>query len=86
MTGIDLSNPPKQFLKAWNFIRRESEFITPERLAEAAQIGHDTAERFLKEWASHGVLRQTPRYPAYVYSRSIDWDRQKIAKHLSRWV
>lgn len=81
-----LNLPLEQLLKAWHFICQKGHFITPDQIADVAQIGHDAASECLQEWFEHGVLERTPRYPKYVYSCSENWDQTAIAQQLNELV
>jgi hypothetical protein len=81
-----INQPSEQLLKAWNFVCDQGSFITPEQIANVAQIGHDVASEYLREWFEQGVLERTPRYPEYVYSCAENWHKTAIAKKLNELI
>jgi hypothetical protein len=81
-----IHQPSEQLLRAWHFICKQGNFITPDQIANVAQIGHDAASDCLREWFEHGVLERTPRYPKYVYSCAENWHKTAIAQKFNKLI
>ena len=84
MTTRHSNQPTDRLLKAWQLIKQRSHFITPAEVAKAAQVNHDVAAEYLREWLEHGVLEPMPRYPKYVYARTMRWRTTAIARRLNQ--